>query len=616
MARRRTLIKAVSVLRKADVTPLIFEDMVLRATTGRMFHLNRLRYRGVPKLSSIKSKPEQLINAGRDEQIRKLFKLSANNPSHASYMFDASLGYFRYLDSINYSGDIFDFKVMEKALEHFNLKVLKGESKMAARKAQTFLSYFLTLMGREQDICRLPEVKQASASEQLVAFTSEEIKLIARVLRKGLLSSIQFIEQSTVPDIHPCFDDVLFERLAQKEGWSKRQKGVNKASFRNMLRGRKNLNCNVADDYRTFVNHASRIALYAFYMLTGMNTNVLASIRYSDVEFKDISGGRYVLNGVKGRASHKELDNSIGFTKRTKELIEEWLKASKLIYKSFNYNTTLTDPIFPHISTTGIVKDFTAHGTNPTHINKALSKILGFNINPSRLRKTKLDILMRVTEDMFLVSQAANNTIEVIAHSYSSGNKSDHKKNLKATSDALYSISKGESISVAVDSAKAINSDILTDYDYRERLRRAEAPVTTLTPSGIRCKGPNTEKIVSERRKAEKLGVKLPEKENTCTDFLACYDCDSHVLVASETDIWLMMTFRYQVLQVRELPAKNSVPKARIHEIEAVLAKVIRRMKEKSPDNYEKAYLKFEKGMLHPLFETRLSLKYVMDGKQ
>ncbi|TOO91971.1 hypothetical protein CGH26_28425, partial [Vibrio parahaemolyticus] len=78
------------------------------------------------------------------------------------------------------------------------------------------------------------------------------------------------------------------------------------------------------------------------------------------------------------------------------------------------------------------------HGTNPTHINKALSKILGFNINASRLRKTKLDILMRVTEDMFLVSQAANNTIEVIIHSYSSGNKSDHKKNLKATSDALY----------------------------------------------------------------------------------------------------------------------------------------------------------------------------------
>jgi len=613
MVRKRTPMQAVSVLRKADVTSLTFEDMVLRTTTGRVLHLNRFRYRGVPKLRFIESNPEQLINAGRDEQVRKIFKLSSHNPNHASYMFDAGLCYFRYLDSIDYSGDIFDFEMMEKALKYFNLQVLKGESKTAARKVQAFLSYFLILIGRDQDVRNLPEVNQSRPSELLVAFTSEEIKLIARVLRNGLIISIRCIERSTAPDMHPCFDEKLFEELAQKQCWSTRQKGANKAGLRNMMRGRIR-NINATNSYRTFANHASRIALYTFYMLTGMNTSVLASIRYSDVEFKDIGGGRYVLSGVKGRASHKEVDNVLGFTKCTKDLIEEWLKASKLIYKSFNHKASLGDPVFPHISTTDIIRDFTAHGSNPTHINKALSKVLGFNVNASRLRKTKVDILMRVTEDIFLVSQAANNTIEVVVRSYSNGNKADHKRNLKATSDALYSIAKGENISAAVEAAKAINSDILSDYDYKERLRRAEIPATTLTPSGIRCKGPTPEKMVSELRRAKKLGTQLPEKETTCTDFFACYDCESHVLVASETDIWLMMSLHYQVLQMRELPAKNSMPKERLHEIEAVLGKVLRRMKDKAPDEHKKASLKFEKGMFHPLFETRHSLKYVMGG--
>jgi len=611
MVRNRTPMQAVSVLRKAEVTSLTFEEMVLRTTTGRVLQLKRFRYRGVPKLRFIESKPEQLINAGRDEQLRKIFKLSSHNPNHATYMFDAGIFYFRYLDSISYSDDIFDFEIMKKALKYFNHQVLEGKSITAARKVQAFLSYFLILMGREQDVRNLPEVKQSRPSEQLVAFTNDEIKLIARVLRKGLVISTRCIEQSTLPDIHPCFDEKLFEELAQKQCWSTRQKGANKAGLSNMMRGRSRSN---NENYMTFVNHASRIALYTFYMLTGMNTNVLASIRYSDVQFKDIGGGRYVFSGVKGRASHKEVDNLLGFTKCTKDLIDEWLKASKLIYKRFNHKASPGDSVFPHISRTNIIQDFTAHGTNPTHINKALSKVLGFNVNASRLRKTKIDILMRVTEDIFLVSQAANNTIGVVARSYSNGNKADHKRNLKATSDALYSIAKGENILAAVEAAKAINSDILSDYDYKERLRRAEIPATTLTPSGIRCKGPTPEKMVSELRRAKKLGTQLPEKEITCTDFFACYDCESHVLVASETDIWLMISLHYQVLQMRELPAKNSMPKERLNEIESVLGKVLRRMKEKAPDEHKNASLKFEKGLFHPLFETRHSLKYLMGG--
>ncbi|MEI8602347.1 hypothetical protein P4S55_16620 [Shewanella sp. PP-Sp27a-2] len=134
MVRNRTPMQAVSVLRKAEVTSLTFEEMVLRTTTGRVLQLKRFRYRGVPKLRFIESKPEQLINAGRDEQLRKIFKLSSHNPNHATYMFDAGIFYFRYLDSISYSDDIFDFEIMKKALKYFNHQVLEGKSITAARK--------------------------------------------------------------------------------------------------------------------------------------------------------------------------------------------------------------------------------------------------------------------------------------------------------------------------------------------------------------------------------------------------------------------------------------------------------------------------------------------------
>ena len=272
-------------------------------------------------------------------------------------------------------------------------------------------------------------------------------------------------------------------------------------------------------------------------------------------------------------------------------------------------------PLIPNFNTQGEVLDYSMHGTNPTYINKIIESIVGFKVNSTRFRKTKSDILMRVTEDIFLVSQGLNNSIKVIQSTYSSGTKEQHNKNIKATTEALYSVAKGQEISVAVQSAKLLNCDILSDYEYRERLKRNEIPPTTLTPSGIRCKGASTEKLSAELKKSDKMGTTLPKREGNCTDFLYCYDCDSQVLVASESDIWLMLSFQFQIIEMKEITARNSKPKRRLYEIEILLAKTLSRMQEKAPEAFSKARNRIEDDSYHPLYQSRHSLKYFLGSK-
>nr|MBF4366415.1 hypothetical protein [Vibrio anguillarum] len=68
--------------------------------------------------------------------------------------------------------------------------------------------------------------------------------------------------------------------------------------------------------------------------------------------------------------------------------------------------------------------------------------------------------------------------------------------------------------------------------------------------------------------------------------FLGCFDCDSHKLVASENDIWLMLSFLEQIEDLKEMVAINSVPKDEYFVVEGILKKVLLRLKQKAPKNY------------------------------
>ena len=101
-------------------------------------------------------------------------------------------------------------------------------------------------------------------------------------------------------------------------------------------------------------------------------------------------------------------------------------------------------------------------------INKLL-KLLGLvEISPSSMRKTKLDALMKATDSVFLVAMSANNSIETIGRSYSTGVEGDHENNLGASIEAKFNIAKGKDIKAATEEAKFKYGDILSDYEYQE----------------------------------------------------------------------------------------------------------------------------------------------------
>ncbi|ADN77900.1 conserved hypothetical protein [Ferrimonas balearica DSM 9799] len=622
MSRRRIRIEPTQIVKTASVSTLSIDGMEFRTSNGRSFHLKRLRYRWVPTLRQIEKHPEALVNAERDDQIRSLHKLLQSNPNRAlAELRTGGLVYFRYLDSFNYSGDLFDIDTMDAALKHFNRLALTGEAPSAATHVLAFLQYCLGLMGRAADRRKLPKVKKPEASGRQGALDAASIKLVAQVLRKGQSGFAKHIEDGTIPEIHPCFDEAIFNNTAKEQGWSPRQCADKKKGLRYLMRpsqrgGSEYLQSSALTaqqlEFKPIADHASRCALYTFFMLTGMNFSVLASMTFGDVTFTSIHGGRYIFRGLKARAGYKEIDNSLGLSKHTKEMIEAWFSTSKQIYRRMGHEPTAGKPLFPYFTRNNEVWDFTQCGTRPQSINLVIEKVVGIPISASKFRNTKADMLMRATESVFIVSQGLNNTVKVVERRYTSGVQGDHENNLKAVNDAQYAIAKGEEFSAAVQQAKVLNSDILSDYDYKQRLMRGNAPKTTLTPSGIRCQGASPDKLMSESRKAKNMGFPLSEGAEKCTDFLACYDCDKHMLIASETDIWLMLSFQTQLARMEDIPAKNSAPKDKARMIEAVIARTLQRMQEKAPKAYQQAVERIDRAEYHPLYKSHISIQYLV----
>ncbi|EOG1936447.1 hypothetical protein ACK43E_001167 [Vibrio fluvialis] len=597
----------------APIIPLRFEDMVLDCGNGQKAYTQRLRYCNIPTVRQIKSGNAVLTD--RDDVVREIHQRLNPLPANESKKgyFSGLVNYFRYLDGISYQGDFFTNAAMIDCIKHFNKLSEKGEQVSIAARIKSSLSLLLRLWNRESDLKMLPEVAAIRSAENKAFHLETEMKPLSKVLVKGALGFQEAIEKNELLDVHPFFDEELFDKQAKSHGWTSKQCVNKKRGFKMCMKPTvMNIRTSLLSveqlHRQVFYNQASRNWFFVFSMLTGMNTSVLSNVQLKDVLFKSIGSGRFVFEGEKFRAGYKYLDNSAGFSLRTKDLITRWLKTCKEMYQSLGIPLSNELPLCPFFSASGEVWTFNAAGSNIGYMNTQLAKITGLTVTTSRFRATKSDVLMRVTEDIFLVSQGLNNSINVVSKNYSSGVQADHDNNLNATFGALSSIAKGEEIGKAIEDAKVMRSDILSDYDFKNLRNREsqEQPLMT-TPTGIKCAGPTPEKLVAEARRMKQLGIDFSKDTGRCTDFLGCFDCDRHKLVASENDIWLMLSFSEQIEDLKEMVASNSAPKDEYFVVEGILKKVLLRLKQKAPKNYAQAKQKVDNGDYHPLYQDRAS---------
>lgn len=581
----------------ATVEPLHLSHLKLKCN-GVNSHFEQLIYKGAPNYSKKGKKIEgvdYIPVAGRESFVRDVYHILKTDfkKTKAQYFSQLKL-YLRWMDSNHIKpidGDYFHSDLCSSFMDHHQEKCNRNEQKVGTWvAAKKMLSFFLRANNRTVEAKQLKRIKGVNKdvdSYKGVDVNGEFKPLVRRFISAFGQFKKHFLE-GVKPDIHPLFHEELFNQVAKQKGWS----AMHKKCFKTAV---------VTE--RSTLNHFSGLAAMLAFCFTGQNTTPILNLRFSDVRFSTESGGKVYFDMTKARANDLSFDTSLGFHKKTQEFFYQWLEVSMELQKDSG-----TDWLFPYFKVSGeILGRVEANKANPqTSINNLTKKLGLAHVNPSILRQTKIDALMKVTQDIWLVSLSANNSIVTISASYSDGNESDHRNGIAAACEALHDSSKnGTNIHEAANKAKFNHADVLSDYDYK-RLRKEEKENDKQTPIGTRCKDARQGVANTVKKNLEKLGIEQAE-EATCTDFLGCFECEHHRLVSEVEDIWLMLSFNDTLQEMKDYPAINSLPTDKFQKLCNTIASILKRFKEVSPDNHAKAQEKHSEAP-HPLYSDGYSL--------
>jgi hypothetical protein len=590
--------------RTASLHQLHIEDMCLSAGKHRNVYFKRLRYFGCPELQrGTVNFPANitLTNMNRDSFIREIYELLAPDFNITKFnTFGVVLKYLAWLDTSGIA--VKDGKYLSKTLiaEYMNQWgdwFKKGRySQGSWRCVVSAFRWILEQKEMLDSAKALPVLRDSrnSIKGHKALNLEGELKPVAKALIKAFNELVGHFVNDTNPRIHPLFDEALFNAEMKRIG--EKKIGYKKGAFiLAVVRG-------------DWVNQMTRLALMLCYMWTGINTSSLMLIKRKDLKYKAVSGGQYILESVKGRAGHQEQDNSLGFSKYAKSFLDKW--------DAIAGDITSHEPeafLFPYRSTSGEFYSFAEISDPPQKSINKLLKLLGLmELTPSTLRKTKLDTLMRATDSVYLVAMSANNTLETIGRSYSSGVESDHENNLGASIEAKFNIAKGTDIKVATEEAKFKYGDVLSDYEYQKLRKGKDRSHEARTPLGVRCNDSTKGAVRLIKKSLTRAGVEADSIEPACTDFLGCFECEQHALVADIQDIWLMLSFKDTLQEMQQLPSINSFPENKYNKLYQTINGILQRFKEKSKENFEQA-LEKHKSEVHPLYSSVYSLNDLLE---
>lgn len=592
----RSLIKG-----KAEFRTLHIADMLIRANGGNL-RFQRFAFKSCPPLfqGSTKVDISKYKDMNRDNFVRQLYSLlSVNVTATTASRYETLIKYVKWMDDHNISpvnGDMFHWDLIDGFMTWCGQQNSIGTiSRPAWGRFRTNISWVLKQLNRIQDAKRLPKVTNVlgHTTPHKSLDIEKELKPITKRLFNAYFKLLEHHKSGTFPDRHPLYDKELLEEIAKTKGL----KGSSRVSLFNAFSQAVNPSIGHSN------NPIIKVAMMLCYLFTGINTTPLAKMRISDVKFKEVQGGKYILNSVKGRANHQEQDNSLGFSKHAKNFIESWLKVASDMANG-DSNTLL----FPYYTREGKIKPYSETGGSPHQSINTLLTRLGFpKITPSILRKTKTDALFQTTESVYLVAISANNSIKAISSQYLHGTSGEHENKLNAALDAKFSNAKGVDINTAVEEAKYKHSNILDHYEYETLREGSNRSHESRTPTGIRCNDNKQGAVKTINKMLERIGVDMNPDEEACTSFLDCFECEHHSLVSDVTDIWLMMSFKETLQELEVTPAINSMPPSKTNKLLKAIETILSGFRGKSPENYRQAS-ELQKQSSHPLYSSVYSL--------
>ncbi|WHT04834.1 hypothetical protein [Vibrio parahaemolyticus] len=600
---------------EATIEPLRLADLKLKVV-GNTAHFEQLNFKGAPNYSPLgkKIKGVDYIPAGREDFVRDVYRiLKPDYNTTRKGHFEELKRYIRWLDNndlTSIGGDYFHPDLYKAYMTYHQAKCNNGEQKLSSwASVKKMLSFFLRKKNREIEAKKLKSIKgiKRETEPHKGIDPDGEFKPLVRLFISAFGKFRKHIDEGTIPDVHPFWDEELFNQTAERKGWAKGLKSRKKVAFKSALKLKYTTAHNTV--HSPLYNHFSRLAAMLTFCFTGQNTTSILNLRFEDLRFEAKYNGKVYFDLEKARADYLKLDTSIGFHKKAQEFFHQWLEISIKLQKDKG-----TDWLFPYFTESGEVKGFVESGQRApqTRINNLTSSLGLVHITPSTLRQTKIDALMKVTQDIWKVAMSANNSVKTICVSYSDGNENDHKNGLAASNEAMYDFVKnGTDIHESANQAKFNHADVLSDYDYK-RLRKQERENDKQTPVGTRCKDSTQGVANTIKKNLEKMGIEQSE-EVVCTDFLGCFECEHHRLVAEVEDIWLMMSFSDTLKEMKDYPAINSMPTEKFHKLCSTIESILKRFSEVSPENYAEASEK-QKETPHPLYCDGYSLVDLLEA--
>lgn len=576
-------------------TPMSVKAMVIENPDGNLY-FERLKYKGCPAYvfqGAVGCKPElpnneMLVDMQRDDSIRELYDIFNEYPANSTTRtrFRDLCAYVSALDGAQPPRQL-DFSSANvrwygQELERL-VKLSKDQGGIAegtAANKRLSLATILRSKGQHSLANQLPSFNGKNGRVPHKTLSDDDFVIAGKFLFRGYKGYIQHIQAGTTPDICPLFER---ERLVQL-GLSRKQ--IGNASSGAKLRVSPRLG-----DWR---NTAVSVAMMLTSMFTGINPTPMYKLRRRDVQFKKGAGDHYSLESVKDRAGAggQKQENALGFTRLSKEFLERWLDATE---QCEGWPSDPDDVVFPRFSGNGGVTLWGINARSPQElINPILVRHHLPKVTASIFRKTRSSQLMRVLNDVRAVADANNNEVATTSREYLHGVQDQHDLANAGAFEVQAKMAKGMDKKQALDEAVWKCKDPLTDLEYLKYKNKRP----NKTKTGLGCDGPLADKVARQKREFRDVNPDL----DVCIDFLGCFDCSQHALIAETDDIWMMLSFRDTLREVLERPAYNSVPSLRFSETESKVEVILGKLRAKAPEAYREAE-KLNSEASHPLYD-------------